>query len=59
MEKINGAQLCSGLPRSMPNADQNFGIDPNVDQFLLIPINAGSTRIDPSLVSVNIDRHLS
>ena len=23
----------TGLPRSMTNADQNFGIDPNVDQF--------------------------
>ena len=32
--------LFSGPPRSMPNADQNPGIDPNVDQFRSIPINA-------------------
>ena len=41
--------LITGLPRSMPNADQNHGIDPkclsmpiNADQFLSMTINAGS-----------------
>ncbi len=49
------------------NADQNCGIDPNVDQFLSMPINARSSRIDwqflltfywcldPALIG--IDRH--
>ena len=37
------------------NADRNSGIDPNVDQFQSIPINAGTSRIDPALISN--DRH--
>ena len=43
------------------NADQNSGIDPNVDQFLSMPINANQCQIqqnwclDPALIV--IDRH--
>ncbi len=40
-------QLNSGLPRSMPNADQNSGIDPNVDHFRSMLINSSQLiRID-------------
>ena len=48
------------IPRSMPNADQYSGIDPNVDnqtinadQFQLMPINAGSSRTDPALLGID------
>ena len=40
----------SGLPRSIPNADQywsNSGIGPNVDQFQLMPINSSQFRSMP------------
>ena len=30
--------LTSGLSGSLPNANQNYGIDPNADQFRSMPI---------------------
>ncbi len=49
--------MITGLDWSMPNADQNSGIDPNVDQFRLMPINSDQFYwcLDPALRG--IDRH--
>ncbi len=30
----------SGVPQSLPNADQNFGIDPNADQYRSLPLKS-------------------
>ncbi len=54
--------LYTGLVRSMPNADQNHGIDPkclsmplNADQFQSIPLNADQC---PSMPDQGISKTL-
>ncbi len=39
------------------NVDQNYGIDPNADQFLSMSTNSSQCRSMPDQCSSGIDRH--
>ena len=51
---FNMIMMITGLPGSMPNADQNHGIDP---KCLSMPINSSQCRIKASVKLIRVDRH--